>query len=99
MWPALLLGLLSELFRESRKPEGFILKGIASGIAGMILNLSLLLLIANKASSLIGYEISLLPNVFLEFLLVPFIAAFAGLIIVKLARFFSNMEQWDRPST
>jgi len=99
MWPAFLLGLLSELFNESTKPEGFILKGVASGMAGMILNLALFVLIANQASSLIGYEISILSEITLEFLLVPLIAAFVGLIIVKLARFFSNMEQWDKPTT
>ena len=99
MWPAFLLGLLSELFNESTKPEGLILKGIASGMAGMILNLALFVLIANQASSLIGYEISILSEITLEFLLVPLIAAFVGLIIVKLARFFSNMEQWDKPTT
>lgn len=99
MWPAFLLGLLSELFNESTKPEGFILKGVASGMVGMILNLSLFLLLANQASSLIGYEISVLSEITLEFLFVPLIAAFVGLIIVKLARFFSKMEQWDKPST
>jgi len=99
MWPAFLLGLLSELFNESTKPEGFILKGVASGMAGMILNLALFVLIANQASSLIGYEMSILSEITLEFLLVPLIAAFVGLIIVKLARFFSNMEQWDKPTT
>ena len=97
MWPAFLIGLLSELFNESEKPERFVLKGLASGIAGVILNLALLLLIAKQASSLIGYTPTL-TNITLEFLLVPLITAFVGLIIVKSARYFSNLgATTDKP--
>lgn len=99
MWPAFLIGLLSELFDEAEKPETFLLKGLASGLAGMILNLALLLLIARQASSLIGYDTPTLTNITLEFLLVPLVAAFVGLIIIKLARFFSNFESFARAKT
>lgn len=91
MWPAFLIGLLSEFFNESREISRFVLKGFASGIAGMILNLALLLLISNQASTLIGYETSALTNISLKFVLVPFVAAFLALIIVKSARYFSNI--------
>lgn len=91
MWPAFLIGLLSEFFNESKEPGRFFLKGFASGIIGMILNFAVLLLIAKQASSLIGLETPTLTNITLEFVLVPFIAAFVALIIVKSARYFSNM--------
>jgi nitrate reductase gamma subunit len=91
MWPAFLIGLLSEFFNDSRELGRFILKGFASGIAGVILNFALLLLISKQASTLIGYETPTLTNVTVEFVLVPFVAAFVALIIVKSARYFSNM--------
>lgn len=90
MWTAFLIGLLSEFFNGSRELSRFILKGFASGIAGMTLNFTLLLLISKQASSLIGYETPTLNNISIEFVLVPFIAAFVALIIVKSARYFSN---------
>jgi len=91
MWTAFLIGLLSEWSGESREPVRFIFKGFVSGIAGLILNFALLLLIAKQASSLIGYEAPTLTSINLEFVLVPFVAAFVALVIVKLARYFSNM--------
>lgn len=91
MWPAFLIGLLSEFFGESKEPGRFVLKGFASGIAGVILNFVLLLLISKQASTLIGYETPSLTNINVEFVLVPFVAAFIALIIVKSARYFSNM--------
>jgi hypothetical protein len=96
MWPAFLIGLLSEFFNESRELSRFILKGFASGIAGLILNVALLLLISNQASTLIGYEIPSLTNISIEFVLVPLTAAFVALLIVKSARYFSNMGTTNR---
>lgn len=92
MWPAFLIGLLSEWFGESKDVGRFVLKGFASGITGIVLNLALWLLISKDASTLIGHETPTLPNISSEFILVPFVAAFIALIIVKSARFFSNMR-------
>jgi nitrate reductase gamma subunit len=99
MWPAFLIGLLSEFFNESKEISKFVLKGFASGIAGMILNFALLLLISNQASTLVGYETPALTNITVNFVLVPVLAAFVALIIVKSARYFSNMgaTATDRP--
>lgn len=91
MWTAFLIGLLSEFFGESKELGRFVLKGFASGIVGMIIDFALLLLIAKQASSLIGQETPTLTNITAEFVLVPFVAAFVALIIVKSARYFSNM--------
>lgn len=90
MWPAFLIGLLSEYFTESKKLDRFLLKGFASGIVGIVLNLILWLLISDQALTLIGYTLTL-PNVTLEFMLVPFVVAFVALVIVKSARYFSQM--------
>jgi len=92
MWPAFLVGLLSEFFGESKEPAKFILKGFASGIIGLILNFALWLLIANQASTLIGLETPTWTNISIEFMLVPFVAAFIALIIVKSARYFANVQ-------
>ena len=92
MWPAFLVGLLSEFFNESNEPKRFVLKGLASGVVGMVLNFALLLLIANQASNLMGQATPTWTNLSLEFILVPFVAAFVALIIVKSARYFSTMR-------
>jgi hypothetical protein len=91
MWTAFLIGLLSEFFGESKQIARFVLKGFASGLAGLILNFALVTLISKQASVLIGYEAPTLNNVNTEFVLVPFVAAFVALIIVKAARLFSNL--------
>jgi hypothetical protein len=91
MWPAFLIGLLSEFFNESKEFGRFILKGLASGVVGVIFNLALLLLISKHASVLIGYEPPTLTNINLEFVFVPFVASFVALMIVKSARYLSNM--------
>jgi len=93
MWPAFLLGLLSEFFSESKEPARFVLKWFASGIIGLVLNFVVWLLIANQASTLIGLETPTWTNISLEFIIVPFVAAFIALVIVKSARYFSNMQQ------
>lgn len=87
MWPAFLIGLLSEYFSESKKLERFLLKGFASGIVGIILNFALWLLISDHAW-ILGYTRTYIT---LEFMLVPLIVSFVALIIVKSARYFSNM--------
>lgn len=92
MWLAFIIGLLSEWFGESKDPGRFVLKGFASGITGMVLNFVLLLLVSNYASSLIGHETPTWTNFNAEFFLIPFVAAFIALIIVKSARYFSNMR-------
>jgi len=92
MWPAFLVGLLSEFFNESKEFKRLILKGFASGIIGILLNFAILLLIANQASTLIGLTTPNWTNISIEFVLVPFVAAFIALIIVKSARYFSNMQ-------
>jgi hypothetical protein len=98
MWTAFLIGLLSEFFGESREFVRFILKGFASGVTGLILNFVLILLISKQASVLIGYEAPTWNNISIEFMLVPFVAAFVALTIVKSARFFSNMgSKTNRP--
>lgn len=92
MWPAFLIGLLSETFNESKELGRFVLKGFASGVIGIMMNLVLLLLISGQAAHLIGYEAPTLSNITAEFLLVPFVAAFVALLIVKIARFLSTAE-------
>jgi len=88
MWPAFLIGLLSEWFDESKDLGRFVFKGIASGVSGVLLNIILWALISQYASSLIGTW-----NTFnLEFFLVPFVVAFIALIIVKTARYFSHIS-------
>ena len=91
MWPAFLLGLLSEFFNESKEPSRFILKGFGSAVIGLIVNLTLLLLLSESATRLVGYEIPTLNNITAEFVLMPFVAAFVALVIVKVARYFSNI--------
>jgi hypothetical protein len=91
LWTAFLIGLLSEFFGESKEIARFVLKGFASGLAGLILNFVLVTLISEQASVLIGYEAPTLNNVDIRFVLVPFVASFVALIIVKSARFFSNL--------
>jgi len=91
MWPAFLIGLLSEFFNDSRDLSRFILKGFASAIVGIMLNLVLLLLLSGYAAPLIGFETPTLYNITAEFLLVSVVAAFIALTIVKVARYFSNM--------
>ena len=88
MWPAFLIGLLSEWHDESKDLGRFILKGCASGITGVILNALLWVLLSQHSSSLIGYW----SEINLEFFLVPFVVAFVALIIVKSARYFTNMN-------
>lgn len=95
MWPAFLIGLLSEWFDESRDLWRFILKGFASGISGVLLNILLWGLISQHASSLIGYW----ADINLEFFLVPFVVAFIALIIVKLARYFSSLHFTEKQLT
>jgi hypothetical protein len=92
MWPAFLIGLLSEFFNESKEIGWFILKGFVSGITGMIINFALLLLISKQASTLVGLETPTWTSITPEFVLVPFVASFVALVIVKSARYFSNME-------
>ncbi len=88
MWPAFLIGLLSEWFDESEDLGRFILKGFASGITGVLLNVILWALISQYSRSLIGNW----NNLSIEFFLVPFVVAFIALIIVKSARYFSNIR-------
>jgi hypothetical protein len=90
MWPAFLIGLLSEFFSESKELSKLVVKGFASAIVGLILNFVLLLLLSGSAAYLIGYEILTLYDVSAEFVLTPFVAAFIALTIVKVARYFSN---------
>jgi len=92
MWPAFLIGLLTEFFNDSKELSRFVLKGFASGVIGIILNLALLLLISEQASRLTGYETPTLGNITLAFVLVPFIAAFVAVIIVKTARYLSTVK-------
>jgi hypothetical protein len=91
MWPAFLIGLLSEFFSESKELSRFVVKGFASAVMGLILNFVLILLISRQAAILIGYEITTPSNITPEFVLVPFVAAFIAVIIVKAARYLSNM--------
>ena len=88
MWPAFLIGLLSEWFDETNDIERFVLKGFASGVTGVLLNVILWALLSRHASGLIGSWNSLS----IEFFLVPFVVAFVALIIVKSARYFSHMS-------
>lgn len=92
MWPAFLIGLLSEFFGESKDPSRFILKGFASGVIGMLLNVVLLLLISEQAANLTGFDTSTLSNITLAFVAVPFVVAFIALVIVKTARYLSAGE-------
>jgi hypothetical protein len=93
MWPAFLMGLLSEFFSDSKEPGKFIMKWLASGVVGLVLDLVALLLISNEASALVGLNTSSWTNISLQFILVPFVAAFIALIIVKSARYVSNPKQ------
>ena len=88
MWPAFIIGLLSEWFDETNDIGRFILKGFASGVTGVLLNVILWALLSRHASGLIGSWNSLS----IEFFLVPFVVAFVALIIVKSARYFSHMS-------
>ncbi len=88
MWPAFLIGLLSEWLHESKDIGRFVLKGFASGVTGVVLNMILWALISQHASSLIGTW----NNLSLEFFLVPLVVAFIALVIVKSARYFSDLR-------
>jgi hypothetical protein len=88
MWPAFLIGLLSEWFDETNDIGRFVLKGFASGVTGVLLNVILWALLSQHASSLVGSW----NNLSVEFFLVPFVVAFVALIIVKSARYFSKMS-------
>ena len=88
MWPAFLIGLLSEWHHESKDIGRFLLKGFASGVTGLVLNMILWALISQHASSLIGTW----TNMSLEFYLVPLVVAFVALVIVKSARYFSDIR-------
>ena len=88
MWPAFLIGLLSEWFDESKDFGRFVLKGFASGVTGVLLNVILWALLSKHASSLIGSW----TNFNIEFFTVPVVVAFVALIIVKSARYFSNIR-------
>jgi len=92
MWPAFLIGLLTEFFNESKEWSRLVLKGLVSGVVGIVLNLVLLLLISENASRLIGYEVLNLGSITLAFVLAPFIAAFVALTIVKTARYLSTVK-------
>lgn len=92
MWPAFLLGMFSEFFNESKEPNKFLVKGLASGAIGLVLNFVVWLLFAHEASTLIGFETPTWTSISIQFIIVPFVAAFVALIIVKSARYFSNLQ-------
>ncbi len=88
MWPAFLIGLLSEWTDDSKDLGRFVLKGFVSGVTGVLLNIVLWALFSKHVASLIGSW----NNLNIEFFLVPFVVAFIALIIVKSARYISNMS-------
>lgn len=100
MWIPLLIALLAEFFDKSDKFGKFIVKVLGGGFIGLIINALLAIFVPSASSYLLP---GLMPaftmptlnlaSIFtITFIVVPFIAAFIGWIVVFAARYLGVVK-------
>jgi len=101
MWIPLLIGLFAEFFNKSTKLEQFLIKVVGGGFVGLIINVMLALFLPSSITSMLlgGLvpafampTINFASILTLTFIMVPFVAAFIGYLIVAASRYLGVVK-------